>query len=107
MEAIISMSLGIFKPYIEISTGVLFFKKGDSTKKVCFYDMKNDGFTLDDKRNIIGGGSGDIPNILSLFKNRFYKKNDQDLSINKYKEIEYGEIIYRKSKVILKKLKII
>jgi len=50
-----------FKPYAGVSTGVLVFTKGEPTKEVWFYDMENDGFSLDDKRTPIEGS--DIPDI--------------------------------------------
>jgi type I restriction enzyme M protein len=121
LEAIISMPSGVFKPYAGVSTAILIFKKGESTKKVWFYDMQNDGFSLDDKRNEIEGSN--IPEIIEKFKIRYEEnsedrkskyffipieeigKNDWDLSINKYKEIEYEEPDYRASKVILKEVK--
>ncbi|MCE2507554.1 MAG: N-6 DNA methylase [Nitrosopumilaceae archaeon] len=53
MTAIISMPSGVFKPYAGVSTAVLYFTKGESTKEVWYYDMENDGFSLDDKRTKI------------------------------------------------------
>ncbi|WP_372750820.1 N-6 DNA methylase [Labilibaculum sp.] len=53
LEAVISMPSGVFKPYAGVSTAILIFTKTNSggTDKVWFYDMKADGFSLDDKRN--------------------------------------------------------
>jgi type I restriction enzyme M protein len=75
LDAVISMPSGVFKPYAGVSTAILFFTKTGTggTKNVWFYDMKADGFTLDDKRN-------ETPN--------------NDLSINRYKETEYVETHY-------------
>lgn len=55
LEAVISMPSGVFKPYAGVSTAILFFTKTASggTDKVWFYDMKNDGLSLDDKRNLL------------------------------------------------------
>ena len=50
LDAVISMPSGIFKPYAGVSTAIIFFTKGESTKEVWFYDMQADGFSLDDKR---------------------------------------------------------
>jgi len=52
LDAIISMPSGVFKPYAGVSTAVLIFTKTNSggTDQVWFYDMKSDGFSLDDKR---------------------------------------------------------
>lgn len=55
LEAVISMPSGVFKPYAGVSTAVLFFTKTNSggTDNVWFYDMKADGLSLDDKRNLL------------------------------------------------------
>jgi type I restriction enzyme M protein len=121
LDAVISMPSGVFKPYAGVSTGVLVFTKGEPTKKVWFYDMTSDGYSLDDKRTFIDG-KGDITDIIEKFKSRddldledrkakcFFvpideiKENDYDLSISKYKEIEYEEIVYEKPEVIKEKI---
>lgn len=121
LDAIVSMPSGVFKPYAGVSTAVLFFTKGEPTKKVWFYDMEVDGFSLDDKRNP-QPDKNDIPNIIESFEKRkeesnedrkakhFFVpieeiiENDYDLSINKYKEIEYEEVVYEKPSAIKKKI---
>ncbi len=120
LDAVISMPSGVFKPYAGVSTAVLFFTKGEPTKEVWFYDMENDGFSLDDKRVQID--KNDIPDIIERFKNRrkedntdrkkknFFvpvneiKENNYDLSISKYREIEYEEVKYEKPEIIKKKI---
>ncbi len=119
LDAIISMPSGVFKPYAGVSTAVLFFTKGEPTEKVWFYKMENDGFSLDDKRTE-QKDKDDIPDILERFdkrhkednkdcyKKHFFvpieeiKKNDLDLSINKYWKEKEIEVHYRKSKDIIK-----
>jgi len=121
LDAVISMPSGVFKPYAGVSTAVLVFTKGEPTKKVWFYDMTSDGYSLDDKRTFIDG-KGDIPDIVERFKKRYEEtpadrkgkcffvpveeiiENDHDLSISKYKEIEYEEIEYEPPEVIKKKI---
>lgn len=121
LQGIISMPSGVFKPYAGVSTAILIFVKGGETEKVWFYDMHSDGFSLDDKRTKINGG-GDLPDIVEKWKHRktqtendrgskFFwvdkkeiEKNDFDLSINRYKEIEYEEVKYEDPKVILEKI---
>ena len=70
LEAVISMPSGVFKPYAGVSTAILIFTKTGhgGTDKVWFYDMKADGFSLDDKRNPIN--ENDIPDIIQRFRNR-------------------------------------
>ena len=55
LQAVISMPSGVFKPYAGVSTAILLFTKTNSggTDKVWFYDMKADGLSLDDKRNLL------------------------------------------------------
>ena len=67
LEAVISMPSGVFKPYAGVSTAILIFTKTGhgGTDKVWFYDMKADGFSLDDKRSPIK--ENDIPDIIARF----------------------------------------
>jgi len=55
LQAVISMPSGVFKPYAGVSTAILLFTKTNSggTDNVWFYDMKADGLSLDDKRNLL------------------------------------------------------
>lgn len=122
LEAVISMPSGVFKPYAGVSTAILIFTKtghGD-TEKVWFYDMKADGKSLDDKRTPVS--ENDIPDIVARFhhlegeeerqrteQSFFVTKqeiadNDYDLSINKYKEIEYIPIEYPSTLEIMTRL---
>ncbi|MEI6102981.1 MAG: class I SAM-dependent DNA methyltransferase [Methanothrix sp.] len=121
LEGIVSMPSGVFRPYAGVSTAVLIFTKGGRTERVWFYKMEKDGYSLDDKRNFIDG-KGDIPDIIERYKKRreesptdrkgkcFFvpyseiKENGYDLSISKYREIEYQEVEYEKPKVILDKI---
>ncbi len=52
LDAVISLPSGVFKPYAGVSTAILLFTKTNSggTDHVWFYDMKADGWSLDDKR---------------------------------------------------------
>ena len=112
LRAVISMPSGVFKPYAGVSTAVLVFTKTSAggTEEVWFYDMKADGFSLDDKRSEVK--ENDIPDIIDRFNNskaeHDRKRTDQsffvpkkdivdngyDLSINKYKEVEYEAVEY-------------
>ena len=67
LEAVISMPSGVFKPYAGVSTAILIFTKTGhgGTDKVWFYDMKADGFSLDDKRSETK--ENDIPDIIARF----------------------------------------
>jgi type I restriction enzyme M protein len=122
LQAVISMPGGVFKPYAGVSTAVLVFTKtgAGGTDKVWYYDMKADGYSLDDKRSPIE--ANDIPDILARFhdlegevdrkptdQSFFVDKaaivaNDYDLSINRYKEIVYEKVEYDPPQVILDRL---
>jgi len=120
LKAVIAMPSGVFKPYAGVSTAILIFTKGGETNHVWFYEMQADGYTLDDKRNKIGGS--DLPDIVTQYKTRNEKKdnnleakyffvpkaeivaNGYDLSISKYKVEVYEEMVYEKPDVIIKKL---
>ena len=52
LHGIVSLPSGVFKPYAGVSTAILLFTKTNSggTDHVWFYDLKADGYSLDDKR---------------------------------------------------------
>ena len=117
------MPSGVFKPYAGVSTAIMIFTKTGTggTDKVWFYDMKADGYSLDDKRNPIE--DNDINDIVERFSNldkeedrkrteqSFFvpveeiRDNGYDLSINKYKEIEYEEVKYDSPQEIILKIR--
>ena len=129
LEAIISMPSGIFKIKNKsgkksgVSTAIMIFTKtgNGGSDNVWFYDMKADGYSLDDNRNKID--DNDIDDIIHRFNNlstelnrdrkekSFFVdaseiiKNKYTLSINSYKVIEHEEIVYDKPKNIFNKIK--
>ncbi len=112
LKGVISMPSGVFKPYAGVSTAVIVFEKTGigGTDNVWFYDMEADGLSLDDKRQAVD--DNDIPDIVArwdklkdenkrkrtdksfMVPKDEIKSNDYDLSINRYKEIEYEEVKY-------------
>src|SRR5690606_25469744 len=102
---------GVFRPYAGVSTAILFFTKTNSggTDHVWFYDMQADGYSLDDKRTPQPDKS-DLPDILARWKKLSAEKkrkrtdrsflvpkaeiagNEYDLSIHRYKEVEYEAV---------------
>ena len=122
LEAVISMPSGVFKPYAGVSTAILVFTKTGhgGTENVWFYDMKSDGFSLDDKRTALP--KSDIPDIIERFHNLQGEKdrertdqsffvpkqeivdNDYDLSINKYKKTVYKPVEYPPTSEIIKQI---
>ena len=123
LDAVVSMPSGVFRPYAGVSTAVLLFTKTNSggTNDVWFYDMQADGYSLDDKRTP-QPDSSDLADILARWRNRgaerqrlrtdqsfFVPKaeiadNDYDLSINRYKEVQYEAVEYESPSVILGRL---
>jgi type I restriction enzyme M protein len=69
LDGVVSMPGGVFKPYAGVSTAVLLFTRGATTDRVRFYDMAHDGFSLDDKRQIVP--ENDIPDILECWRQRY------------------------------------
>lgn len=127
--AVISMPQGIFSAPSKkgsaskgagVKTSYIVFQKTDKggTDKVWFYDMQNDGYTLDVKRTPIEGSN--IPDILHRFEHLSseesrtrmdqsflvsvdeIRENGYDLTFNKYRELVKEEIVYRKTEDILK-----
>jgi type I restriction enzyme M protein len=123
LDAVISMPSGVFKPYAGVSTAIVLFTRTNSggTDQVWFYDMRADGFSLDDKRSPQPDTS-DLPDILSRWQNRAAETerqrtdqsflvpgveivgNDYDLSINRYKEVEYEAVDHDPPRMILQRL---
>lgn len=125
LEAVVSLPSGAFKPYTGVKTAILIFTKVKenskdwNTKKVWFYELQSDGYSLDDNRRRLKDFP--LPETVKDFYNRnkfktkdrkshFYvpineiQENDLDLSYNRYKEYVYVEQTYDPPKEILSKL---
>jgi len=131
LEAVINLPSGVFKPYAGVATAILIFAKGGFTDHVWFYDVQDDGFSLDDKRDPLyldeqGNPlqfAGDLPKVLAAYQSRdkavagtdannkgqacFWVSkadiaaNKYDLSVNRYKETVHTEEEYEDPKEIL------
>lgn len=124
---IVSMPQGIFMAPSKkgsaskgagVKTSYIIFQRTDNggTDNVWFYDMDNDGFTLDVKRTETEGSN--IPDVIERFKHldkefnrerteqsfmvpvQEIRDNNYDLTINKYKKIVREKIEYRSTKEI-------
>ena len=122
LEAVISMPSGVFNPYSPVSTAILIFTKTNAggTDKVWFYDMKADGYSLDQKRNEVT--ENDIPDVVARFHNlageaertrkeqsflvpvEEIREKGYDLSMNKYKEVEREAVEYDAPEVIMERI---
>jgi len=122
LKAVISLPSGVFKPYAGVATAILVFTKGGKTKHTWFYNLTNDGLSLDDKRQRIEGC--ELPDVVEKWKsrdpkkcvgdrkaNQFFVPHNElrdakyDLSFNRYAEIEHEDTEYEEPSVILEKLK--
>lgn len=127
LKAVITAPSGVFKPYAGVSTALLIFTKGGTTENVWFYDMKSDGYTLDDKRTKLKlqdgkDDNGDLQDIVKCYKSRnsasendrkskyfFVPKSEiteagYDLSFSKYKVEVFPKLVYDSPQKILAKL---
>jgi len=118
LKAVISMPSGVFQPYAGVATAILVFTKGAITKDVFFYNMENDGYSLDVKRIKIE--QSDISDIVKKYRDKKFKgdrkskaffvskeeiaENDYDLSFNLHKKEVYKEIVYDEPHIILERL---
>ncbi|PST47997.1 DNA methyltransferase [Bifidobacterium callitrichos] len=121
LEAVVKLPSGVFRPYAGVSTAILVFTKtdGGGTDDVWFYDVRADGYSLDDKRSPIE--ANDLPDVLGRWTHRRDESErsrarteqsfcvpkeeiagqEYDLSLNRYKEIEYEEEEHRSVSEIL------
>ena len=109
LDAVISLPSGVFKPYAGVATAILLFTRTDcgGTDFVWFYDVRADGYSLDDKREPVK--ENDLPDLVNRFRIRrqAYERevdrtrnwfnvpkqeiadNGYDLSFNKYRHVTY------------------
>jgi type I restriction enzyme M protein len=113
LDAVVKLPSGVFRPYAGVSTAILLFTKTNSggTGNVWFYDVRADGFSLDDKRNPVE--TNDLPDVLARWQTLAAEKDrarteqsflvpkadiagpGYELSFNRYKETEHAEIEHR------------
>jgi len=131
LEGVIKLPSGVFKPYAGVSTAVLVFTKGGKTDHVFFYNVEQDGFSLDDKRTpacedytALGPvRDNDLPDCVERWNARDPRKDKDragkcffvsaseireqkyDLTFNRYQELVHEEVEYQSPKAMLKKLR--
>ncbi len=121
LQGVVKMPAGVFKPYAGVSTAVLIFAKGGRTEYVWYYDMHDDGYSLDDKREKVA--ANDIPDVIARWRARDPEKdvdrtakafvvpigeireNQYDLSINRYKGVPYEKDAHEPPEVLLATLR--
>ena len=130
LKAVISLPSGVFKPYAGVATAILLFTKVygkedkvdiPATSHTWFYDVKYDGYTLDDKRSKVD--KSDLQKVVAKYKKRnpqketdrsslepFFvpykeiKEEKYDLSFSKYFQPPYNETVYEKPEILIKEL---
>lgn len=130
LDAVIKLPSGVFKPYAGVSTAILMFTKTGGhggTDNVWFYDVRADGFSLDDKRTPVT--ANDLPDVRERYKlftdddaaelgrarteQSFVVPREEiaeqgyDLSLNRYKEVIYEETEHRTPQEIIGDLELI
>jgi type I restriction enzyme M protein len=122
LKAVIALPSGVFKPYAGVATAILVFTRGGKTQNTWFYNLENDGLSLDDKRQRVEGS--ELTEVVAQWKTRDPKKamgdrkashffvpvqeiRDEayDLSFNRYHEAEHDETVHEEPKVLLQTLK--
>jgi len=114
LDAVVKLPSGVFRPYAGVSTAILIFTRTDSggTDDVWFYDVRADGFSLDDKRNPID--ANDLGDVRTRWSARATTERDRarteqsfcvpksdivaqqyDLSLNRYREIVHDDTEHR------------
>jgi len=62
----VRLAPGVFRPHSALSTSILLFHKAKTTDTVWFYDVRADGFTLDDNRAQIE--ADDLPDVVERWR---------------------------------------
>lgn len=109
LKSIISLPQGVFLPYTAVKTNILYctdVKKKRKQEKFWYFDVKNDGYTLDNHRRKIEG-ENDLQKLLAYRNTDIQEKrdilsvgfseinmkevqaNDLVLSGNRYKKVLY------------------
>jgi type I restriction enzyme M protein len=125
LHAVISLPSGVFNPYTAVKTSILIFTKKEfnspnyHTKKVWFYGMESDGYTLDTNRKKINEDFP-LPEVKNEYKDRNKKpqtdrkkihftipiskiiENGLELNYNLYKEYVYEDQNYEEPKELIK-----
>lgn len=124
LEAVISLPSGVFNPYTAVKTSILLFTKKQfesktyHTKKVWFYGMDSDGYTLDTNRKKINDDFP-LPVTKDEYINRNFKpqkdrknkhfyvsikeieENGLELNYNLYKEFVFEEQEHKTPKELI------
>ena len=88
LQAVVSFPGGAFKPYSGVKTSALIFTKGKPTKKVWFYEVIADGFSLDDNRRPTP--DNDIPDLIAKWLKREVSKHSWIATIDQIRATDFN-----------------
>lgn len=105
VEAVISLPAGVFQPYTGVKTSILVFQKetgkddrdqwrpvdAPRTQQVWFYEVEQETYTLDAKRNERRGQDNDLWDMLAKYRLR----HEPDQSEHDYYQPEYWKELWR------------
>jgi type I restriction enzyme M protein len=94
LHGIIKMPSGVFRPYSNVSTAILVFTKTGvgGTDQVWFYDMRADGYSLDDKRQPLVEREKRGCRPSKKLSEEEFSKNDLPHILARWSEREIGEL---------------
>jgi type I restriction enzyme M protein len=87
LRAVIELPIGVFRPYTDIRSAILFWDLSSSSDQVLMTKVLNDGFSLDQKRRPVPGT--DLPEVLKLLNN---EPSSLNYSIVKLEHLEENGI---------------
>ncbi len=94
IKAIISLPVGVFRPYAKNKTDIILFEKDENqnhptgTKSIWFYNLEDDGFELNsDLRRPVE--ENDIPDLLSKYSDKIESTKSWNVSIKTIEEHGY------------------
>lgn len=92
LEAVVALPSGVFKPYAGVSTAILAFTKTNSggTDHVWFYQVRSDGYSLDDKRTPLL--TPDRLGALATFSADNHPKNNLPDVVSRWRERDGTEL---------------
>jgi len=79
VEAVINLNNYVFRPYTGQPTSILIFKKGSQTKRVWFFEVKEDGFEKSSRKH---GRRAIAESDLPLLRQSWNDKADSDRSFS-------------------------
>ena len=125
VEGVISLPGGVFKPYAGVATAILIFTKSGRTEAVWFYDVENDGRSLDDRRTQLDDHDGDLEDVREKWAEREKRKptdraakffvvpvqeirdGGYDLTVGRYRQAVRENVKYDSPKMLIGKLRAI